>query len=117
MSAALQSKFAYRVSDLPNNSSREFDLRPEQAQQDEIAATLDLLGLRKLRFTGQIKSSGKSNWRLNGTICANIMQPCTITLEPVTTRNGEPVTRLFEKEINDWHGEARDMSATYTLDR
>jgi uncharacterized metal-binding protein YceD (DUF177 family) len=116
MSVALQSKFAYRVSDLPNNSIKKFDLRPAQAQHDAIAATLNLLGLRKLRFTGQIQSSGKSDWRLTGTIGATIIQPCTITLEPITTRIDEPVERLFVKEITDWGGEEIEMPEDDTIE-
>lgn len=97
MSVALPSKLAYRVMDLPNNSIKKFDLRPEPAQNDATAAKLNLLGLRKLRFTGQIQSSGKSDWRLTGTIGATVIQPCTITLEPVMIRIDESVERLFRK--------------------
>ena len=116
MSVALPSTLAYRVSDLPNNSIKKFDLRPEPAQNDAIAAELDLLGLRKLRFTGQIQSSGKSDWRLTGTIGATVIQPCTITLEPVTTRVDEPVERLFVKEMADLGEEEIEMPEDDTIE-
>jgi uncharacterized metal-binding protein YceD (DUF177 family) len=116
MSVALPSKHAYRVSDLPNNSIKKFNLRPEPAQNDAIATELDLLGLRKLRFTGQIKSSGKSDWRLTGTIGATLIQPCTITLEPVTTRVDEPVERLFVKEMADLGEEEIEMPEDDTIE-
>jgi len=116
MSVALPSKLAYRVSDLPNNSIKKFDLRPEPAQNDAIAAELALLGLRKLRFSGQILSSGKSDWRLTGTIGATVIQPCTITLEPVTTRVDETVERLFVKEMADLGEEEIEMPADDTIE-
>jgi len=116
MSVALPSKLAYRVSDLPNNSIKKFDLRPEPAQNDAIAAELALLGLRKLRFSGQILSSGKSDWRLTGTIGATVIQPCTITLEPVTTRVDETVERLFVKEMADLGEEEIEMPEDDTIE-
>ena len=116
MSVALPSKLAYRVMDLPNNSIKKFDLRPEPAQNDATAAKLNLLGLRKLRFTGQIQSSGKSDWRLTGTIGATVIQPCTITLEPVMTRIDESVERLFVKEMSDLCEEEIEMPEDETIE-
>jgi uncharacterized metal-binding protein YceD (DUF177 family) len=109
MSSTPSTTSAYRVTDLPQNSIKKFDLRPEPAKNNEIAAELDLLGLRKLRFVGQLQASGKSDWRLTGTIGATVIQACTITLDPVTTRIDEPVERLFVSDFDMLEEEEIEM--------
>ena len=116
MSAVFPSKVTYSIADLPQNSIKKFELRPEPAQNDAIAAELDLLGLRKLRFSGQIQASGKSDWRLTGTIGATVIQACTITLEPVTSRIDETVERLFVKDFGNLDEEEIEMPEDDTIE-
>ena len=75
-----------RVADLPQNAPTSFDLRPAAAALDEIRQDLGLLGLRKLSFSGDVQARGKRDWVLNGKLGATVIQPCVVTLEPVTTR-------------------------------
>ncbi|MEM8555876.1 MAG: DUF177 domain-containing protein [Pseudomonadota bacterium] len=63
------------------------------------ADDLGLLGLRKLRFEGRIEPQGKTDWRLTARLGATVIQPCTVTLAPVTTRIEEPVARRY---LADW---------------
>jgi len=101
MSSIPPSPTAFRVADLPNRGLKKFDLRPDSPTCAAIAEELSLTGLRKLRFYGQIKATGKSDWRLTGTIGATVIQPCTVTLAPVTTRIDQPVERVFVKYIEE----------------
>lgn len=88
-----------RVADLPQNSEAPFDLRPGAAELAAIAQDLDLLGLRKLSFQGALRALGNSDWELNGTLGATVIQPCVVTLAPVTTRIDMPVRRQFIKAV------------------
>ncbi|AXT25805.1 DUF177 domain-containing protein [Ruegeria sp. AD91A] len=90
-----------RVADLPQNAPTSFDLRPAAAALDEIRQDLGLLGLRKLSFSGDVQARGKRDWVLNGKLGATVIQPCIVTLEPVTTRIDIPVHRTFLADWND----------------
>jgi len=68
---------------------------PDAADCANIAARLGLLGLRKLRLEATLLPEGKSDWRLNGQLGATVVQPCVVTLNPVSTRIDEDFTRLF----------------------
>ncbi|WP_300030914.1 DUF177 domain-containing protein [uncultured Roseobacter sp.] len=95
------SQTALRVADLPQNSAAPFSFRPDAATLKALATELDLLGLRKLSFQGDIRAEGKADWRLNARLGATVIQPCGITLEPVTTRIDADVTRLFAHDFAD----------------
>ena len=87
-----------RVAALRNNQPTAFDLRPDEARRDALAAELGLLGLKKLRLAGEIRPEGRDAWRLEATIGATVTQPCVVTLAPVTTRIDEPVSRHWRPE-------------------
>ena len=95
MSQPANSHGAMRVADLPQNRAVLFDLRPEAEALREIATELELKGLRKLSFRGSVKAQGARDWLLEGVLGATVIQPCVVTLEPVTTRIDEPVRRLY----------------------
>ncbi len=86
---------AFRVAELPQNAPTEFDLRPDADTLRRLAGELGLSGLRKLRFAGRIAAHGARDWRLEAHLGATVIQPCVVTLDPVTTRIETDVTRLF----------------------
>lgn len=88
-----------RVADLPQNAPTPFDLRPGAGQMETLKQELGLLGLRKLSFTGSVQAQGKRDWLLTGKLGATVIQPCVITLDPVTTRIDTQVRRVF---LADW---------------
>jgi len=88
-----------RVADLPQNSPTPFDLRPSGAELEAIRDDLDLQGLRKLSFVGEIRARGKRDWVLTGQLGATVIQPCVVTLDPVTTRIETSVRRMY---LSDW---------------
>lgn len=90
-----------RVADLSQTRPTRFDLVPDADELTGIARDLNLLGLRKLRFTGQIVAEGKRDWRLEAILGATVVQPCGVTLEPVTTRLDESVVRRFLARMPD----------------
>lgn len=105
MNSQAPSTSAFRVAELSQNSATTFEIRTDAAQNSAIAGELDLLDLRKMRFTGQIKAMGDADWVLKATLGATVVQPCSVTLEPVTTRIDTTVERVFLKEIETYDDE------------
>ncbi|KUP91373.1 DUF177 domain-containing protein [Tritonibacter horizontis] len=89
------SSSALRVAELPQNRPTRFVLVPETKVLAEIAQELGVDGLRKLRFDGEISARGKRDWTLKATLGFTVVQPCVVSLEPVTTRVDTKVERLF----------------------
>ncbi|MCI2398736.1 DUF177 domain-containing protein [Aliiroseovarius subalbicans] len=84
-----------RPADLPGEGPHDITLVPDAAALSAIAADLGLDGLRKMRFQCQMQTLGKRDWRLTGRIGATVVQPCVVTLAPVTTRVEEDVERIW----------------------
>lgn len=95
MSPKPPSDTARRVADLSQSGENGFALRPEKEALEAIALALDLSALRKLSFEGRISPLGRDDWQLTGRLGATVVQPCVVTLAPVTTRIDTEVTRQF----------------------
>ncbi|WP_420567374.1 YceD family protein [Thalassovita sp.] len=106
------SKHALRVADLPQSKPTRFELIPEAKDLLAIADELGLRGLRKLRFKGQITAEGKRDWRLDANLGATVIQDCVVTLEPVTTRIEESVTRRFLANLPEQAEEDDEIEMT-----
>ncbi|MCX7559568.1 DUF177 domain-containing protein [Sulfitobacter sp. F26204] len=92
---------AIRVSDLSQSTDNAFALRPDAEELKTICSELGFLTLRKLSFDGQITPIGNSDWALEGQLGATIVQPCVVTLEPVTTRIDVAVRRQYLSGYTD----------------
>lgn len=75
-----------------------FELTPDSEERAGIVAALDLDALRKMRFAGVLRPVGRDDWVLEATLGATVVQPCAVTLAPVTTRIDVPVTRRYLAE-------------------
>lgn len=84
-----------RVGDLHAGRVFRFDLRPEPRTLAALAQDLDLRTIRKLAFAGALHPEGQRGWRLEAHLGATVVQDCVATLEPVTTRIEEDVTRRY----------------------
>ncbi|MCR9158466.1 MAG: DUF177 domain-containing protein [Rhodobacteraceae bacterium] len=85
----------FRISDLSSRRETRFDMQPDSDSRAAIAEQLGLIALKKLRFSGKITPSGARGWTMTGALGATIVQPCVVTLDPVTTRIDEDVERRF----------------------
>lgn len=101
MSKSPPSGAALRVSALAQNAATPFLVQPDAAAMVVIAEELALSGLRKLRFGGEVRGHGATDWLLSGTLGATVTQPCGVTLEPVTTRIDVPVRRLYVRDLQE----------------
>ncbi len=87
-----------RVSELRNTSPTRFSLQPDDKLRTHLAEKLEISGIRKLRFEGVLTPQGKKGWKLEADLGATVVQPCIVTLEPVTTRLDQKVVRSFLPE-------------------
>lgn len=93
-----------RLSALADRSDQAFLLVPDAEARAGLAAALDLSALRKLRFEGRLVPEGKRDWRLEARLGATVVQPCRVTLAPVTTRIDEEVTRRYVAHLDEPEG-------------
>lgn len=84
-----------RLSRLPAGQDHAFSATPDAARRAEIAARLGLSELPALRFEGRLVPEGRQDWRLEARLSARVVQPCVVSLAPVTTRIEEPVLRAY----------------------
>ncbi|PRX35016.1 Uncharacterized metal-binding protein YceD, DUF177 family [Meinhardsimonia xiamenensis] len=88
----------FRPATLSRQTAHDFELRPDAETRARLMQALGLTGLRKLRLAGRLIPEGAADWRLEAVLGATVVQPCVVSLEPVTTRIDEPVTRLYRAE-------------------
>jgi len=116
MAQTAPSDTALRVSELSQTAENRFALRPGAEELAQIATELELSALRKLSFEGRIKPLGHADWTLEGRLGATVVQPCVVTLEPVTTRIDTDVTRQFISTFEDPDEPEAEMPDDDTVD-
>lgn len=80
------------------------ETRQASAQERaDIAAALSLTALDALEAVYRIRSLPGGGWRLSGSILADTVQPCVVTLEPLAQR----ITDTFDVEF--WRGRGEDL--------
>jgi uncharacterized metal-binding protein YceD (DUF177 family) len=72
-----------------------FDIAATPSEAAAVARLLGAREVRKLRFRGALTRLPKGGWRLDARLGATAVQTCVVTLDPVTTRVDQPVTRTF----------------------
>ncbi len=90
-----------RVADLSQRHPTVFDLRPDGSDRDRLAAQIGVMAIKKLTFQGQVNADGKHDWRLDAKLGATVVQPCVVSLEPVTTRIEQSVKRHFSASLSE----------------
>ncbi|KAA9005770.1 DUF177 domain-containing protein [Histidinibacterium aquaticum] len=88
-----------RLADLAARDVTERVLEPDAAGRAALAAELGIEGIRKFRFAVTLTPRGKADWSLDADLGATVVQACVVTLDPVTTRIDERISRRF---LADW---------------
>lgn len=88
-----------RLADLRQRKPTRFEITPEAQVCAALAQMLDLSELRKLRFTGKLSPLPGKDWLLEAKLGATLVQPCSITLAPVSTRVEEDVRRHYSDQL------------------
>lgn len=104
------------VASLNGRKTRAILIEPDAATCAEVARFLGLSGLRKFRFHGQLAPLAAQDWELSGSLGATVVQPCGVTLAPVTTRIDERVTRRFIADWSEPEGDEVEMTVDDRLD-
>ena len=94
-SADLPLSLAFRTATLSGRKPQHFDLQPDAAAREGIAALLGLIGLPELRFKGTMTPRGRRDIVLEAELSARVVQACSITLAPVYARLNETVLRRY----------------------
>lgn len=100
-----------RLGHLPRTCPTPFRIVPDAAALSALAILLGVSQLRKLRFEGTLEPIGETGWALEGLLGATIVQPCAVSLAPVTTRIDETVTRRYLSDYAAPSGDAVEMPA------
>ena len=74
-------------------------LEPDAEERARIAAELGLTSLPQARLAARIAATGQDGWALTGRLTARVVQPCVVTLAPVTTDIDEPVDRRWSPHV------------------
>lgn len=98
-----------RVAELAKGQPRLISAEPGAEARAAVAKALGIDEVKKLRFEGQLAPLGKRDWELTGTLGATVVQPCVVTLAPVTTRIDTPVARRFLADWEEPHGDEVEM--------
>jgi uncharacterized metal-binding protein YceD (DUF177 family) len=88
-----------RTAGLGSRPATPFDLRPNGPERAALAMFLGISAIPELRFRGTIAPAGRRDLLLQGELLARVVQPCVITLDPVTTHLTEQVTRRYVEDF------------------
>jgi uncharacterized metal-binding protein YceD (DUF177 family) len=88
-----------RLGDLPTTKATPVRFEPDAAELEAMAGSLGLSALRKVRLEGELRPRGRRDWDLAAHLGATVVQPCVVTLAPVTTRIEEDVERRFRADL------------------
>ena len=90
-----------RLADLASRKATAFELMPNAGERAAIAQSLGIIGIKKLTFKGEITPVGRIDWELRAKLGVTVVQACVVTLDPVTTRVDEPVTRIYTANFEE----------------
>lgn len=98
-----------RVAALSNRKPVRFDLKPDEATREAMAATLDITAVPAFRFKGELRPVGRQDFVLEGELEATVEQPCSVTLVPVITKLKETVLRRYDADFAFPEGDEVEM--------
>ena len=105
-----------RLADLATRKPTEFELVPTAEERKAVAAELGIVGIKKLRFAGALAPQGRQDWELTGDLGATVVQECVVTLDPVTTRIDEKLTRSYVAEMPEINAAEVEMPVDDTVE-
>ena len=85
----------FKVTAIAGRTSTHVRFHPSAPERAAIAQALGLISLPALTFDGDIRPAGKRDMVLAGQLTATVVQPCSVTLEPLTTVIAETVRRSY----------------------
>lgn len=98
-----------RVAQLNPHRPQGVDVRPDAAARAAFAEEFGLVDLPALRLTGTLSAQGSRDWLFEGRLEAEVVQPCVVTLAPVTSRIDESLRRRWSPDLTTPEGEEVEM--------
>ena len=98
-----------RVAALPTRQPTRFDLAPDAPERIALARLLGISAVHSLRFKGEVRAVGQSDFVLEAQLTATVVQPCVVTVVPVTTRIDETVIRRYLSDYRPVQAEEAEM--------
>lgn len=105
-----------RLSGLATRKPTPFELVPTADERRAIADVLGIVGIKKLRFFGQLAPQDRKDWTLNAQLGATVVQACVVTLDPVTTRIDEDLQRSYVADIPEIEASEIEMLVDETIE-
>ncbi len=105
-----------RLSDLAGRKPTRFTLTPDAAVRAEIALWAGINAVARLRFQGALTPRGRHDWQLEAVLEATVVQPCVVTLAPVTTKISEPVERRWLADLPTPEADEAEMPEDIALE-
>ena len=106
----------FRVASIAGRTSTHVRFHPGAADRSAIALALGLLDLPVMEFDGDIRPQGKRDMVLEGKLVARVVQPCSVTLEPVTTVIADTVTRQYLSDFTEPEADEAEIPSDDTLE-
>lgn len=85
----------FRVAALSPRKPTRFDIVATAQQRTALAEELGLSRVESLTFKGELRPNGKRDFTVVADLDARIVQPCSVTLQPVKTTISEQVQRSY----------------------
>ena len=95
--------FSYIISleQIQRDIEHEFHLVCSKDALRELPKKLNVIEAKKASFNGHLKLQEANQIFLCGTVKAKLIQPCSLTLEPVVTTINEQISRTFFIKPNE----------------
>ena len=106
----------FRVTALSPRKPTRFDIVASAAQRLALAQELGLTKVESLTFKGEIRPSGRNDYSVIADLTARIVQPCSISLQPVRTEVSEAVHLKYLADFVVPEGDEIEMAADKTVD-
>ncbi len=98
-----------RVTRLSAKVPTTFDLSPDAAARAALAADLGISAIDAMTFRGTLTPVGRRDFTLEAVLAARVVQPCVVTLQPVTTTLRDTVLRRFSRDYRDPTGDEMEL--------
>lgn len=107
---------ALRTAALSHRRPTAFHWQPGAGERAALAAELGLITISALDFRGAIHPEGRTDFRLEGRLLAEVVQPCVVTLAPVPASLDEPVLRRYLADPAEPAGDEAEMPEDDSID-
>lgn len=99
----------FRVADLRARKPTRFNLSPDVGARALLANELDILSVKQISFTGELRPTGRTDWLLEADLAAQVTQACVVTLAPVKATISEHVVRRYIAGLTQPEGDEIEM--------